>query len=387
MVINTIKKMAKGVYIGIGKLISTLFSTRLNKVVICCYYRIGYSCNPKYIAEALERLYPGEFKIVLLVNKPDKSVPTFVKQVKYRRLKMLYELATARFWIDNCRSQKFVPKKDDQVYIQTWHAYIQIKKVEKDAEPTINEQYLLNTKNDGFNTDLMFANNDYQEKIYQNSFWYDGPIIRCGVPRNRPLIHQDNALREKVYSRLGIDPEHKICLYAPTFRKDLSLEAYEFNYEKCCQVLSERFGGKYVFVFRLHQSLVSKSRPDFFRGFVDATSYPDAQEIIASCDVLISDYSSIMEDFILTGKPGFMYAPDIATYNDDRSFYYSLDNRPFSIAENEEELFSSIRLFTNEGYKKTRDLFLLLSIWSMMVMGMKRSHQLLSSSHIQGARF
>ena len=73
---------------------------------------------------------------------------------------------------------------------------------------------------------------------------------------------------------------------------------------------------------------------------------------------MISDYSSCMFDFMLTRRPCFIYAEDIARYNDERGFYYPLEATPFPVATNNEELKRNILNFDNEKYVKEVDKFL-----------------------------
>ena len=67
------------------------------KVVLICNMGRGYLCNPKYISEALNRLYPGKFDLVLLLNEPQDDIPSYVRQVAYGSHQARYELSTARF--------------------------------------------------------------------------------------------------------------------------------------------------------------------------------------------------------------------------------------------------------------------------------------------------
>ena len=365
---DTFKRVIKPIWFGFkslpelpkwidGHRLSHVAQIDYRKVVIICNMGRGYLCNPKYIAEALNRLYPGKFDIVLLVNEFQDDVPAYIRQVAYDTHEARQELATARFWIDNCRRSKFVPKKNDQVYIQTWHAYISPKRVEGDVADHLGYVYVRDAKRDGRDTDLMFADNSLYEKVYRNAFWYQGPILRCGNPRNRPLVLGDEEARAKFRSVLGIPDDVAICVYAPTFRRDEGMEAYRFDYEALLQALQERFGRKFVFAYRLHPNIAKLPRPDFLQGYIDASSYKDAQELLAATDVLLTDYSSIMEDFMLTGRPGFVYAPDITSYVEDRGFYYALEDRPFPVAKNQAELISNVVNYSESEHKGAVERF------------------------------
>ena len=90
----------------------------------------------------------------------------------------------------------------------------------------------------------------------------------------------------------------------------------------------------------------------------NVTFYPDVQELLVSSDIAISDYSSCMFDFLLTGNPGFIYAPDIEAYNNERGFYYPLEQTPFPIARNNAELKYNIQKFNLGDYKSKVENFL-----------------------------
>lgn len=335
-----------------GSFVSKKAMTDYRKVVLTSNMGLGYLCNPKYIGEALNRLYPGEFDLVLLVRNLQAYAPDYVRKVAYGTHEAQRELASARFWIDNCRDSKYVPKRSDQVYIQSWHGYLGPKRIERDAEEHLSYLYVKNAKADGLATDLMFANNDLYERIFRESFWYKGPIIRCGMPRNRDLVLGNPGARSKVHCSLGVPDDVGICLYAPTFRADGSMIAYRFDYGRLLEALERRFKRQFVFAYRLHPNIAAKPRPDFLRGYVDASSYPDAQELLAGCDVCITDYSSIIEDFMLTGQPGFVYAPDIDAYKDDRGFYYPLSERPFPISTDENGLIASVLSYDEKDHAR-----------------------------------
>ncbi len=351
------KVNVKNFLYAVGKLIGGQASTQQNKIVLICNYGRGYLCNPKYIAEAINRLYPGKYDLVLLVNDLDPEIPPYIRQVKRKSLQAQHEFATARFWIDNARTPKYVKKRDDQVYIHTWHASLWPKRTERDAEQHLDPSYVDNAKRDGAITDLMFANNALAERLYKTTFWFDGPVIRCGAPRNRPLVLDDDETKAKVRKALGVPEGAALCVYAPTFRADWSMDEYRFDFDALTNALSERFGRRFVFAYRLHPNIAKLDRPDFLRGRIDATGYIDTQELLAATDVLVSDYSSILEDFALTGRPGFVYAPDYDAYMDDRGLNYSLDDRPFPVAKTEAQLIENARNFDEESYRKDVNRF------------------------------
>ena len=87
-------------------------------------------------------------------------------------------------------------------------------------------------------------------------------------------------------------------------------------------------------------------------GIIPASDYPDMQELMAAADVMITDYSGSMFEFMLTGRPVFLFAGDIARYlADERELYFTFEELPFSLAENKTQLRQNILEFDCEEYK------------------------------------
>ena len=59
---------------------------------------------------------------------------------------------------------------------------------------------------------------------------------------------------------------------------------------------------------------------------MDVSDHPDINDLYLAADVLVTDYSSAMFDFALTGKPIVLFAYDVEHYRDVlRGFYFDLD--------------------------------------------------------------
>lgn len=345
----------------VGFLLRHATPIKHNKVVLSSFSGHGYTCNPKYILEELiSRNVSADY--VWLTNSYSNRIPPQVRQIKYESIAAIRELASARVWIDNTRGEKCIRKKDGQFYIQTWHALAGgVKKVERDAETVLSRHYIAIAKADGADTDLMIANNDFSEKLYKSSFWFEGPVLRCGMPRSKPLLNPAPDLAASVKRSLLIDESLKICLYAPTFRgpsSPSSADSYKFDFQATLEALSSRFSGKFIMVTRLHPNLFGMISHSNIDGIVDASRYPDIQELLVATDVLITDYSSVADDFALLFRPCFVYATDKEAYeSNDRGFYFSLDERPFPVAEDFESLIKNIATFSEKDYMEGINAF------------------------------
>ena len=75
-------------------------------------------------------------------------------------------------------------------------------------------------------------------------------------------------------------------------------------------------------------------------------------------DILCTDYSSCIYDFILSRRAGFIFASDLQDYNTVRGLRYPLTETPFMIAENNDALVENILAFDDGVYQKNLDKFL-----------------------------
>ena len=92
---------------------------------------------------------------------------------------------------------------------------------------------------------------------------------------------------------------------------------------------------------------------------INAERYEDSEELVAACDIMITDYSSIMFEAAFVKKPVFLYAPDRKEYIDgERGLLIDYDSLPFPIAETNTELYNQIDIFDEGEYKKSVTVFL-----------------------------
>lgn len=322
------------------------------RVLFISYYGTQYGCNPKYISQYLTAFHPDEADIIWAFTNQKAHHDIYgIRTVRYGSLAYKLALATSRIICTNYRMTEDFCKRPGQIYIQTWHSSLRLKKIEKDTVDTLPAHYVRMAMHDSSQTDLLIAGCRMSHQTFVNSFWYNGEILDCGTPRNDILVNHDQKLQNIVRQRLHILPNTRIVLYAPTFRRDKNTEVYNVDFSLLCNSLSRRFGGQWVPVVRLHPHLINCKNFENQNTIVDATTYDDIQELLSVTDVLVTDYSSLMFDFALTGKPIFLYAPDVEAYcKDDRGFYFNISELPFPISRSNDELKETIAVFDDEKY-------------------------------------
>lgn len=317
-----------------------IFPIKKNKIVLCNFYGKGYGDSLKYLAQELID-YPVD--MVWLLSKTNKKgvFPPAIRVIKYPSIHSIYELVTAKIWIDNSRKTQNVRKRKSQIYIQTWHGGIALKKIEFDVVDGLSDKYLLSAKRDTLMTDYMVSNSCFCTLLYKRAFKYEGEIWETGLPRNDVFFRDSNRYKQKIndYYHLA---NRKIVLYAPTFRKDRKIEKYDLDFGKFIERLCVTTGERWCALIRLH--------PDISKGFehlhlantVNVTDYPDMYELLAAADLLITDYSSTMFEFGLSFKPVILYANDVEEYMDERGMYFDFYSLPFPKAHDNQSLLSLI---------------------------------------------
>ncbi len=339
--------------------LSLALPVKKNRVVFCSYYGRGYSDNPKAIAQAMLDMGTHAELVWLLKNEEDaKSLPRGIRPCPYDSPKRIWTLATARVWVDNCRKyDRF--KKKNQYYLQTWHGF-PLKRIEKDALDSLAPDFEKGAVKDSRHTDLLLSNSAHSTTVLRRAYWYDGAIGQYGSPRNDVFFTAQPQVREKVLHHFGLDADRKLLLYAPTFRADHSTDAYRIQMEQALKACEKRFGGLWTGLVRLHPNVAGQSAGLFLYDrdrILDATSYPDMQELLICADLLITDYSSSMFDYALSRRPCIQFALDLDCYRKDRNFYFPLDQLPFPLATTNGELEEKILHFDEETYLTQWDHF------------------------------
>lgn len=269
--------------------------------------------------------------------------------IKYQSLEYREYLASAKYLVNNVSFPGYFTKREGQIYINTWHG-IPLKTIGFDI-PSGNVSNGNSARN-LLAADYLMAPNEFMKEIYERAFKmsgiFQGRILLEGQPRNDRYFH---TTKREVFEKLaacGIkgDPQKKIILYAPTWKgsryssPDTSLDS--------CYELMERIEknvdrDKYQVFVKPHQIVyyhMKKNQIPVDR-FIPATV--DTNELLSVVDVLISDYSSIYFDFLVSGKPILFFIPDLEEYLGYRGLYFGMDKLPGPIAKTYGELEEMVR--------------------------------------------
>jgi len=325
------------------------------KIVFICYNGKNYGCNPKYIAEEIMR-QKLDYDMVWLLRDMEEYVPEQIRKVPFEGRKALYELATAKVIISNTKNDIRILKKKEQFVIQTWHGSFESKKEEGDIVDKLPPRYVKETIKNSKQTDLFLSNSAMMTEYYRRAFWCESEILECGYPRNDILFSVDPAIPGQVRRSFGLPEDAKLVIYAPTFRDDGSSDAFDLD----CQGVLDQLGKDWYLLIRMHPNItVPEGRFPFGQRILDASSYPDVQELMIACDILITDYSSTVYEFAVLKKPSYIYASDLEEYQQMRGlndFYFDM---PYPICQTNEALLQELAKYTPESGVAAAKAFLI----------------------------
>jgi CDP-glycerol glycerophosphotransferase len=328
-----------------------------NRITVYSLKQHGYSCNLKYLTEYLKQEMPEKFELMWIVKRQEDLL-----QLQQEGVPAAMALSLRHFlWrhrsgivITNDEFYPMCRKRRGQQYINLWHGGINYKKIGYEGLEFTNPVQKLIYRTNNPKPDCFVSGSRSFTQTAAKAFGFPERIfLECGLPRNDILIRgAEKTELEEIRRQLGIAPGKKVVLYAPTFRGGGTGPQDMPDYRQLAACLGERFGGEWVILLRQHYFVAARESQteELVR---DVSDYPDMQQLLLIADCLISDYSSCMWDYLLTGGPCFVYAKDLKTYQDsDRSFFISPQEWPYPVATDEQTLWKRIREFDADDYQK-----------------------------------
>ena len=296
--------------------------------VVYFTYRGLFADNPRAIYEGL--LARDDLELThtwLCVPKTQGSYPAGVETVLYGTPEAAAVLGDADVVVANdCMSMDWT-KKPGAIYLQTWHG-TPLKRIHHDAP--VRPGWLDKPDQDVARWDLLLSPNAVSTELLR---------ARVPLPRRR-LRDRLSAQRRPEPTRtgttsargsaqeLGIADGTTAVLYAPTWRDDLVFDAAgaaDFEMPIDLTAFAQRLGGDHVLLPRLHSMVAGRIAVPPGAPVIDVSDRPESAELYLAADMLVTDYSSAMFDFAVTGKPMVFYTYDLEHYRDDvRGFYFDL---------------------------------------------------------------
>lgn len=258
------------------------------------------------------------------VARADLTVPEGARAVVHGSPEWLEAVATSRYLVNNTNFPPYFRKSPGQVYCQTWHG-TPLKRLAHDMPAgSINENFLALYDREAAAWDFLLAANEFSAGTLAGAFRYTGPVLRVGYPRNDRLVTASQQERQAIRTRLGVEEHERLLLYGPTWRASHRTALGQFAPVNHFAPEGGLPDG-WRLAFRGHSHTHGAHVPAIAGGALDVTRYPDVTDLLIAADVLLTDYSSLMFDFTITGRPVLFLAPDLGDYKGSRGFYFDFE--------------------------------------------------------------
>jgi CDP-glycerol glycerophosphotransferase len=287
----------------------------LDAVFFESFFGQNASCNPLAIDRALAAARPEITRYWGVADAsvavPQGSIALIEGSAEWWRIRGAARLIVINDWLRNRYR-----KRRHQKVLQTWHGTM-LKKLAL-TRSGLRPRAALATLRERARWNILLSQNGYATGVFRRAYAYLGPVWEEGYPRDDVLLRGDSAA---VRAKLGIPHDAKVLLYAPTWRDDRPDHVDHLD----VAAFTESLGDGYVTLIRGHSRTLQPGADLHAGGVLDVTSYPDVSELFLVADILITDYSSVMFDFSVTGKPIFFFTPDLDRYREVlRGFYFDL---------------------------------------------------------------
>lgn len=289
----------------------------------------------------------------VVMFKMDRRIKDSIKH----ELKLIYTLVTSHYILleDMVSITTYMKVRKNQELVQLWHgpgAYKKFgfsRKTNGEKIGAIHTGYKKYTK--------ATVSGNAIKWCYAEAFSIDESKIEAtGFPRTDDFFNQEylKSTKESFYREFPQLKNKKLILFAPTYRGTKVGDAcYDYN-QLDFDDLYHRYHDEYVFIVKWHPMyynnivLGKQKCPDFskYDNFVmDFSNYRDINDLLIVCDILITDYSSMVFDYVLLNKPIIYFAYDLDEYTSQggRGLYFDFNDYVYgNVAKNYDELVQAI---------------------------------------------
>ena len=283
-----------------------------------------------------------------------------------RELAFIKEFATAEyvFTTEALSTVGGFTKRKETTLVQLWHGCGAFKKFGfSTAELKFGGNLQEKLKYPDYrNLDLITVSSPDVIWAYEEAMNYkdDGVVQATGISRT-DIFYDEKYVEEARQRVLDLVPEakgKKIILYAPTFRGRVRRAKAPNRLD--ISALHKALGEEYFLLIKHHPHVkVRPLVPAECSGFArDVTTSATIDDLLCCTDICISDYSSLVFEYSLFGKPMIFFAYDLDEYNDWRGFYYDYDQlTPGPVVMSNDEIIRYIKSIDTEFDKKAVEEF------------------------------
>ena len=268
-----------------------------------------------------------------------------------RMLAFMKLYAQAEFVIlqDNFLPVSSCRKRKETKVIQLWHGCGAFKRFGYDAKDDIPRFYKGNVYK---NYDLVTVSSPYCRPFFTSAMRIKYPKTVRAYGSSYTDCYFDEAYRkamqEKFETIYGAKNGRTVIVWAPTFRGNAGQQNQKERTigEAWIDELAKK--PDYLVIKSLHPHMMKRGEKQPLT----------TGELLFSADLLITDYSSVLFEYLLLDRPMLFFAPDLKTYGADRGWYLSYEDMPGVIVTEGERLITAVaQALQADAYAEKRYAF------------------------------
>lgn len=300
-----------------------------------------FACNPYALFRYLlnHEDYQNMVHVVAVNDTAQKKLDPFRSHPRVRIVEVDSEAyieyaQTCKYFINNVSFKPYIAKRKGQIFITTWHSTL-LKKLGYDTGRIWETK---NTAKALLMSDYFISPNEFTTRFLFKSQGVDrlfsGKVVETGYPRNDFLFNTD---KQAIRERLNVPPSSKLLVYAPTWREEFAAKDTVAPTLRDVARMRARFPDSVTIVVKFHSMVYPHLSDEDMRQCVPGDM--DTNELLAATDILITDYSGIMYDYMITGNPLVLYTPDLDEYAKmKKGFYLDINTIPAPVCRTIDEL-------------------------------------------------
>lgn len=330
-----------------------IFPVKKDTVLLFNGHNRGLNGNLLEIKKAIEKRLP-QVQCIYMGKRDLFLAAGFGKITAALRFFVLCPYRMARtetiFLNDNFLPLGYMHLSKKTRVVQLWHGAGAFKKFGLSTEE--NPKVIQSVRKANKKITHLFVTSKQVIPFYQEAFSVSSDrIFATGIPVTDSYFRKEalDAGKERFYKQYPQWRDKKILLYTPTFRRTKE-ENETILSEFCIEKIHQILGEEWILLIRMHPKFPMENIMENSYCY-NMTDYTDINDLYAVSDLLVTDYSSTVVEYVLLDKPVLLYAYDLSEY--DRGFYRDYTKyAPGKIALCQEEFLQELKNDWKEDQKR-----------------------------------
>ena len=276
------------------------------------------------LAMEFERLEPG-WRQVIVVSDPSRAARTcerlgFRAEIvtpssrRYAQALLTSEIVVT----DSTLPRWFTPSAGQRMY-NVWHG-TPMKTMGRSIAD--DPRAMGNTQRNFLQSTALLLSNEHTASVFAGDYMVPRAAIEVmASPRNSWLFEE--GARARIRRHLGISDDECVVLYLPTWRGEgNSMKDVDENVELFRRIsrVRSRVTRNCRFYAKAHRFTLGRIDPTDL-GLLLPPDDLDLYEFLNAVDVLVTDYSSVLFDFLAVNRPIIVDVHDLDRYSGSRGLY------------------------------------------------------------------